>query len=116
MQMVLNVYLSRSVDIPDNDRDKVYDFIDREIRNEYENIHDDDVIQVSSTIDDPPAPPVTLRPKLHHLELAFNKMKDCDIFFLLTGENDEIKPESLIEMNAWLYSKGEQPIIRNKIV
>lgn len=114
--MVLKVFLSTAISgINDNDRDDYFEFIDKEIRKEYEGIQDDDVIEILSNFDAPPAPPMVKYPKLHHLEEAFNKMKDCDVFFLLAEHDGTIKPGCLVELNAWLTAKGPQPIVRWKL-
>lgn len=113
--MVLKVFLSTAITgITDSEKADIYEYVDRTIRQEYEDIHEDDVIEILDNFNEPPAPVNTRYPKLHHLEQAFNKMKNCDMFFLLTEDDGTVKPGCLIETNAWLTAKGPQPIVRWK--
>ena len=113
--MVLSVFLSTAISgVSESKKNDIYEYVERTVRNEYEGIHEDDIIDIESNFDEPPAPVNTRYPKLHHLEKAFNKMKNCDVFFLLAEKDGSIKPGCLIEMNAWLLAKGPQPIVRWK--
>ena len=113
--MVLRVFLSTAITgIDETEKNDIYNYVDKTIRMEYEALRDNDVIEILSNFDEPPAPVNTMYPKLHHLEQAFNKMKNCDVFFLLAESDGSIKPGCLVEMNAWLTAKGPQPIVRWK--
>lgn len=113
--MVLKIFLSTAINgIDEHEKSDIYEYVDMVVRQEYENLREDDVIEICSNFDELPAPVNTTYPKLHHLEQAFNKMKNCDVFFLLAEKDGNVKPGCLIEMNAWLSAKGPQPIVRWK--
>lgn len=113
--MTLYYFLSTAINsIPDSQKKEMYEYVDRTVRQEYEDIQPEDNIVVMSNFDEPPAPPTVLNPKLHHLETALSKMKNCDGFFLLAENDGSIKPGCMVEMNAWISAGLEQPIIRRK--
>ena len=114
--MVLKVFLSTAITgISNKERKDIYEYVDRTVRSEYDELNDDDVIDILDNFDESPAPPEIQYKKLHHLEKAFNKMKECDVFFLLRENDKSIKPGCMVELNAWLSAGGVQPIIRDKI-
>lgn len=114
--MVIKVFLSTAISgISEEEIKDIYTFVDRTTRMEYDDLNEDDVIEILSNFDEGPAPVVIKHKKLHHLEMAFNKMKDCDVFFLLQENDGTTKPGCMVELNAWLTAGGNQPIIRRKL-
>ena len=85
----------------------------RIIRNEYEYLRDDDEIQVVHNFDEEIPEKVGNR-KLYLLAKSFEKMADCDFFFLLKEKDGSVKPGCMTEMTAWMVSGGCQPIVRQK--
>lgn len=113
--MKFNIFLSTAITgINEEEKQKLYTLADRAVRMECEAIREDDEIVIFDNFSEPPAPPNTLHKKLHHLEKAFSKMKNCHFFCLITEPNLDIKPNCMVELNAWLTSGGNQPIIRSK--
>ena len=114
--MVIKVFLSTAINgITEKEMQDIYTFVDRTVRTEYEDLNEDDIIEILSNFDEGPAPFDIQHKKLHHLEAAFRKMKNCDVFFLLKEKDGSIKPGCMVELNAWLTAEGNQPIIRRKI-
>lgn len=113
--MTLKVFLSTSTHkMTDKERNAIYKYVDNIVRQEYENVRDDDVVAIYSNLMEGPAPSDVQYKKLYHLSKAFNKMKDCDVFFLLSEMDGTIKPGCMIEMEAWLSAGAPQPIVRRK--
>lgn len=115
--MKLKVFLSTAIsNISQDERKEIYKNIRNIVMNEYDYYYGDldkDII-ILDNFDESPAPPDILYPKLYHLSRALNKMKDCDIFFLLEEPDGTIKPGCNVELQAWLSAGGNQPIIRRK--
>lgn len=113
--MTLTAFLSTAINgVSEEEMDENYAFVEQIIKGEY-NLRDDDEVIVISNFFEPPAPADVKHKKLHHLEQAFNKMKDADFFVLLQEKDGSIKPGSMVELQAWLSAGGEQPIVRRKI-
>lgn len=114
--MKVKVFLSTSISSIGSDEEykKICYFIERVVRTEYEALRPEDEIIIFSNYGENEIPSgVNL--KLHHLELALNKMKHCDVFFLLREIDGTIKPGCMIELNAWLTSPINcPPIMINK--
>ena len=113
--MVLRVFLSTAINgITEKEQKDIFEFVDVVIRNEYE-LQNDDILVIESNFPEPPAPCTIQHKKLHHLEMALNKMKNCDMFFLLQENDGSTKPGCLVEMMAWTTACSTvQPIVRRK--
>lgn len=113
--MNLSVFLSTAITgVEQEEQEKIFKYVEKVVRNEYECFYDSDNVTIFSNFDEGPAPASIRHKKIFHLERAFNKMKDCDIFFLLKERDGSIKPGCMIEMNAWITSSNSDIIIRNK--
>lgn len=117
--MQLKVFLSTAIsNVSQEERKKIYKDTRIYVCNEYDYYPGDiekDII-ILDNFDEPPAPPDTQYKKLYHLSKALDKMKDCDVFVLLTESDGTIKPGCNVELQAWLSAGGVQPIIRRKVV
>ena len=114
--MNINVFLSTRINgITEEEKKDIYEFVKIVILNEFEDVYDKDNVIIYSNFDEGPAPVGVLHKKLYHLERALCKMKNCDIFFLLKESDNNIKPGSIVERNAWLLSCNDNIIIKNKI-
>lgn len=113
--MNLKVFLSTAITgVTEEEKEKIFEYVISTVRCEYEYLRDTDKIEIISNFDEGPAPVDTRYKKLYHLSRAFEKMSDCDVFFLLREHDDSIKPGCYVELNAWLSAGGVQPIIRSK--
>ena len=115
--MNLFVFLSTKINgVTEEEKQDIYRFVKITVMNELcDCVYDTDNGIIYSNFDEGPAPADTKHKKIHHLEQAFNKMKNCDVFFLLKELDNSIKPGCMVEMNAWLTSCNNAIIVRNKI-
>lgn len=115
--MNINVFLSTKINgITEEEKQDIYKFVKITVMNELcDCVYDTDNVIIYSNFDEDPAPVDTKHKKIHHLEQAFNKMKNCDVFFLLKENDNEIKPGCMVEMNAWLTACNDLIFVRNKV-
>lgn len=113
--MTLSVFLSTAITgVYEDEYNTILKFVEATVRNEYDMLREEDVVIITSNFLENDTPDVKHK-KLHHLEKAFNKMKDCDIFFLLQESDGTTKPGCLVELTAWIGADATvQPIIRKK--
>ena len=115
--MKVKVFLSTSISSIGSDEEyaDICEQVKRAVRIEYEALRPEDEIIIFSNYEENEVP-FGVNLKLHQLELAFNKMKHCDVIFLLSEIDGIIKPGCMIELNAWLSAGGNQPIIMSKAI
>ena len=114
--MKVKVFLSTSISSigSDEEYDDICLQVKRSVKSEYESLRPDDEIEIFSNYGENEVP-IGVNLKLHQLELALNKMKECDMFFLMKETDGTIKPGCMVELNAWLSAGGNQPIMRRKM-
>ena len=113
--MELRVFLSTAITgVHEDEYNNICKFVETTIRNEYDALREEDTVTITSNFFEIHTPDVKHK-KLHHLEKALNKMKDCDIFFLLQEADGSTKPGCLVELSAWISAEDAvQPIVRKK--